>query len=283
LNPEGSSVTATSPKRELEASLLHQLDATYTFARWIVGYPEDAEDLTAAIVGRSSSLNAYASNHARTYLFREIRLAAPMQVRDIPPTFDDLLPQRRGDSNIGTRIASTQLGSGDIEKLRRAVADLPRELREVILLRDTEGLSYRDMTTVLALAPSVMMSRLWRARDALQAAFDSSQEMPAEHQQAPALIDAYIDSEVDITTAASFVQHVAMCSECARRLLSRSKLLQNVRCVTLCSAPEWLRTRIAQRLRFSRHPEAGRGRSADLSQPDTDVSAPRSGQRESPC
>jgi RNA polymerase sigma-70 factor (ECF subfamily) len=280
-------VANRSIRRGLDTALLQQIDTAYTFARWILGRAEDAEDLTADVIWHLVNAKTYTIDNVRTCLLREVRVAALGRLQnvtqtDTTPTFDDLVTPHRGMPNIGSRTTATRLAASETEKLRRALAALPRVLREVTLLRDTEGLPYRDIAAIVAIPPSAIMSRLWRARDALQGVLQGSGDVPSEHEQAPALIDAYVDSEVDITTAAAFVQHIAQCPDCARRLLSRSKLVQEVRSVTLCLAPEWLRGRIEQQLGSNRHPGAAPERSKDQRQLGTTASAPHSGRRESP-
>jgi len=69
-----------------------------------------------------------------------------------------------------------------------------------------------------------------------------------DHELAVRLIDAYIDAELDIGAAVTFAQHVAGCAQCANRLLHRSRLVQHVRLVAVCQAPEELRKRLRRQL-----------------------------------
>ena len=255
LVPRGSRLDTNSAKRELDAVLLHQIDAAYSFARWAVGHPGDAEELVVDAITRVP--HAHLRNgSARVWVLRKVRIAAldRMQSNGLTPlpsrshAFSDLIVPRQPGSGIGARAAGAELPLSDIETLRRAIANLALEQREVLLLRDTEGLSYRDIVTILAVAPATMTSRLWRARDALEVCLGQAPASSTEHEESASMMDAYIDAEVDIDTAAVFVQHIAQCRHCAGRLLKRSRLVQHIRNVTVCRAPEDLHRRMHRQL-----------------------------------
>ncbi|MBV8803634.1 MAG: zf-HC2 domain-containing protein [Sinobacteraceae bacterium] len=288
----------TSAKRELDAVLLHQIDAAYSFARWAVGHPGDAEEVVKQAITRVPQEHLR-NGSARVWVLRTVRTAAldRMQSNGLTPLpsrspFSDLIVPPQPGSGIGARAAGAELPLSDIETLRRAIANLALEQREVLLLRDTEGLSYRDIVTILAVPPATMTSRLWRARDALEGSLGQAPapandlsvtsneghtwsgvagargardlSVPSnkghtwsgaagareawDHQKSASMMDAYIDAEVDIDTAAVFVQHIAQCRHCAGRLLKRSRLVQHIRSVTVCRAPEHLHRRMHRQL-----------------------------------
>jgi DNA-directed RNA polymerase specialized sigma24 family protein len=244
----------TSVKRELGTVLLHHLDAAYNFARWAVGHPTGAEDvLEDTLEGVLSASAAPRGTTTRARILGEVRNAALRRgpSREPSHSFSDLIaPPAQTAATIGARAAGIELQPPDVENLRRVVADLSLEQRELVLLRDTEGLSYREITGLLRVPPGAMTSRLWRARDAIELRTRALEGLTKAHDQAPALIDAYIDAEVDITTAATLVQHIAQCRDCADRLLRRSKLVQQIRSVTVCCAPAELRRRLERRFRI---------------------------------
>lgn len=254
-------------KRELDTLLLHQIDAAYSFARWALGHPTIAESVIADLMAgelRTQAAHSYTS--ARAWILREVRCVALRQhgrnavsTRHRAHTFADLIVPAQALSSIGARAAGFELQQSSIDMLRRGVADLSLEQREIVLFRDTQGLSYREIVALTGLPRSTVLSRLSQARDVLQSCLSTDagtnsgvpelrQSLTSEHEEAPALIDAYIDAEVDISTAATFVQHIARCRGCAERLLTRSKLVQQIRSVTACRAPDSLRKRIQSRL-----------------------------------
>ena len=56
----------------------------------------------------------------------------------------------------------------DRQAVRRAVEELPLELREVVVLRELEGLSYKEIAAIAGIPMGTVMSRLSRARERLQ-------------------------------------------------------------------------------------------------------------------
>lgn len=245
-------VTTVRAKAELDRDLLRQVDAAYTFARWALGRPEDAETLVEEIIAdsaRATECFREASPHMR--ILRTIRAAAQKRVQSEcypglhidSQAFADLIVPTQSTSNIGVRAAGMELKRSDVDALRRAIAALALDQREVVLLRDTHGLSYRDITAIVATPAETMLARLGRARDALESCLRSSPPTAlVNHEETVALMDAYIDAEIDIDTAAVFVEHIAQCRGCTSRLLNRSRLVQHIRTVTSCCAPDKLRS-----------------------------------------
>ena len=64
--------------------------------------------------------------------------------------------------------ANRVLREEDEQSVRRAVEDLPAELREVVVLRELEGLSYKEIAAIAGIPMGTVMSRLARARDRLR-------------------------------------------------------------------------------------------------------------------
>ena len=61
------------------------------------------------------------------------------------------------------------LEKADRDLLHKAIADLPSEFREVLILRELEGLSYKEISEVAEVPLGTVMSRLARAREHLRA------------------------------------------------------------------------------------------------------------------
>jgi RNA polymerase sigma-70 factor, ECF subfamily len=68
-----------------------------------------------------------------------------------------------------------------VEKVQRAVQDLPADFREVIVLRELEGLSYKEIAAVAGIPIGTVMSRLARARERLLAILGPSATAIGEH------------------------------------------------------------------------------------------------------
>ena len=69
-----------------------------------------------------------------------------------------------------------------IERVQRAVQELPADFREVIVLRELEGLSYREIAAVAGIPIGTVMSRLARARERLLAILEPSVARTGSHR-----------------------------------------------------------------------------------------------------
>jgi RNA polymerase sigma factor (sigma-70 family) len=181
-----------SPKSPFESLVLPELDAAYSFARWMTGNPTDAQDVVQdAMVRMLRFIDTFRGGNARTWVLSVVRNTAltwletnrrPGQVSrdqdsDGLSGVDALLIAHGDDGGDPAAIVERR---SEIEALRRAILDLPLEQREVVLLRDVEGLSYREIATVLEIPPGTVMSRLSRARDVLAQRLRCPQE--ARHE-----------------------------------------------------------------------------------------------------
>ena len=76
---------------------------------------------------------------------------------------EDLLPGR--GATPGRRVSQLELG----RLIREAIAALPPKSHEIVLLRETQGLSYEDIARTLGISKGTVESRLFRARERLRA------------------------------------------------------------------------------------------------------------------
>jgi RNA polymerase sigma-70 factor (ECF subfamily) len=151
---------------------LPHLDAAYSLARWLVRDPVAAEDVVQdAMLRALRHVGGFRGENARAWVLRIVRgvafdrLAAARRATDVPFTDDDtdLLSDPAPDPEAA--LADKQRHA----TLEQALASLAPELREVIVLRELQDLSYRDIAAVAGVPIGTVMSRLWRARRALQA------------------------------------------------------------------------------------------------------------------
>ncbi|MBV9122281.1 MAG: sigma-70 family RNA polymerase sigma factor, partial [Planctomycetes bacterium] len=87
------------------------------------------------------------------------------RAHDGTTSFDE---EKHGTLAASMNPEAIALQSEDRELLRRALEDLPVEFREVIVLRDLEGLTYKEIADIAAIPLGTVMSRLARARERLQ-------------------------------------------------------------------------------------------------------------------
>jgi RNA polymerase sigma-70 factor, ECF subfamily len=160
--------TAAGDRSAFELLVERHGGALYTFASRQCASTTDAEDavqdgLLAAWRGAAGFRGAAS---ARTWLFqvvlhacrRRSRRRAGEQTRHDPLESAQLVAA--GDPGADTRAEARQVGRA----LERALAGLSEEAREILLLRDVEGLSGAGTAEVLGLSLAAMKSRLHRAR-----------------------------------------------------------------------------------------------------------------------
>jgi RNA polymerase sigma-70 factor (ECF subfamily) len=81
----------------------------------------------------------------------------------------------RPDESLGPEALLLQ--QQIVDRVRRAVEQLPADFREVVVLRELEGLSYKEIAAVVGIPIGTVMSRLARARERLLAVLDPAQPM----------------------------------------------------------------------------------------------------------
>jgi RNA polymerase sigma-70 factor (ECF subfamily) len=106
------------------------------------------------------------------------------------------------------------------EALERALAALPVSQREVVILRDIEGLSAPEVGKVLGLGEDAVKSRLHRGRTALRRTLASlrGDVVPARRRGCPdtaLLLSRHLEGEVDAATCRRLAKHVEECADCA--------------------------------------------------------------------
>ncbi len=155
--------------RLFESLVLPHLGAAFNLASWLVGNRQDAEDVVQESCLRAfKALDSFRGGNARAWLLSIIRntsytwLERHGMYRKSVSFDDDYL----GDEPSGQEeILHQQI---DNRIVRGAVENLPAEFREVILLRDLEGFSYKEIASMLGIPSGTVMSRLSRARTRLQ-------------------------------------------------------------------------------------------------------------------
>jgi RNA polymerase sigma-70 factor, ECF subfamily len=156
--------------------MLPHLDAAYTLARYLTRNDHDAEDIVQDAYLRAhtyqDSFRGEGPDSARAWLLTIVRNTAYSWRRRegksaLTTEFDEA---QHSDSVAGEHPEAALLRSAARDTLRRALDQLPPEFREVIVLRELEGLSYREIGAVVGVPAGTVMSRLSRARERLQRA-----------------------------------------------------------------------------------------------------------------
>ena len=151
----------------------------YRLARWLTGNASDAEDVVQDAALRAfRGIKGFGAVNARAWSLSIVRNTAYswlMKNRSRAVVFTDDLnatEQRELEHEglEGTRVETPEeiaLFKADAEQVQRALAQLPAHFREVIVLREINQMSYRDMAEVTGVPIGTVMSRLSRGRQLL--------------------------------------------------------------------------------------------------------------------
>ncbi|HUJ14956.1 MAG TPA: sigma-70 family RNA polymerase sigma factor [Thermoanaerobaculia bacterium] len=158
------------PEREsFEELALPLLDSLYRYARWLTKNASDAEDLVqeAYLKGLRGFESFLAGSNIRAWMFRILRntfLTSRTGLRAIPPLSLDDEPEIAEAIADEATPESEFLQRLNAEALGTAIENLPVEFREVLLLCDVEGMSYKEIAATLSIPIGTVTSRLLRAR-----------------------------------------------------------------------------------------------------------------------
>lgn len=156
--------------------VMPHIDEAYRLAQWLTGNRTDAEDVVQdASIRAFRAIRNFAGGSARSWVLSIVRNTAYSWLRKNRPaevvTVEDLEAVELRQANPGDRSSGTPeaalIAKTDAEQLRAAIAALPSPFRETLVLRDIEGLDYREIAQATEVPIGTVMSRLARARHRL--------------------------------------------------------------------------------------------------------------------
>ena len=158
------------PER-FEQLVLPHLDAAYNLARWLIGNPSDAEDIVQeAFLRALRFFEGFRGGDGRAWLLKIVRNTSYSWVRKNRPAqltdeFDETI---HSDESASENAEMKLLSRAESERVKKALEELPLTFREVLVLREIEGLSYKEISEVTGVAMGTVMSSLSRARQRLR-------------------------------------------------------------------------------------------------------------------
>lgn len=160
------------PRRVFEQVVVPHLDAAFNYARWLTRNDADAQDVVQdAYVRALRFFSSLRGDDARAWLLTIVRntwYSRFSRQRGVePPAVFDETTDARSDDRLDPEALMIQRQT--VEAVRRAVEELPADFREVIVLRELEGLSYKEIATIVDIPIGTVMSRLARGRERLLA------------------------------------------------------------------------------------------------------------------
>jgi len=157
--------------RVFEETVLPHLDAAFNYARWLTRNDADAEDVVQdACVRAMRFFSSLRDDDARAWLFTIVRNTWYSRVSRKPNVAERTRLNDGHDQRPDTALDPEErlLQQHTVALVRAALEQLPVDFREVIVLREIERLSYKEMAAVVGVPIGTVMSRLARARERLQ-------------------------------------------------------------------------------------------------------------------
>jgi RNA polymerase sigma-70 factor (ECF subfamily) len=165
-------VPGAATRERFEQAVLPHLDAAHNLARWLTRNEQDAQDVTQeAFLRAFRFFEGYQGGNMRAWLLIIVRNTCYSWLhRNRPPESDVEFDEAIHSSELsgGADPEVQVLASADKETVHRALEELPDIFREVLVLREMEGMSYKEIADVASVSLGTVMSRLARARTRLR-------------------------------------------------------------------------------------------------------------------
>jgi RNA polymerase sigma-70 factor (ECF subfamily) len=155
---------------DFDRTFIPHMDAAYNLARWLVRDDHDAQDVVQEAYLRAFRFaGGFRGGDPRAWILAIVRNAAFTWLKrnrgsDSPTEFDEKV---HGGSSEESGLEADAVRKADGAMIRAALDELTDEFREVIVMRDIEGLSYKEIADAADVPIGTVMSRLARARGKL--------------------------------------------------------------------------------------------------------------------
>lgn len=156
--------------RSFEEVVLPHLDAAFNYARWLTKNDADAEDVVQdASVRALRFFSSLRGEDARAWLLTIVRNTwygrFPRRAGGAGTTVAEEDADHQADVSLDPEAQAIQHQT--VEQVRCALETLPTDFREVLVLRELEGLSYKEIAAIIGIPIGTVMSRLARGRERL--------------------------------------------------------------------------------------------------------------------
>jgi RNA polymerase sigma-70 factor (ECF subfamily) len=153
-----------------EHAVLPHLDAAYRLARWLVGNQHDAEDVVQEACLRALRyFQTFSGGNSRAWFLKIVRNTSYGWHSHARPVATDVFDEEQHSATTVTIDPETlTLQAANVELIEHAMRELPARFRELLALRELEGLSYQELADVLGIPMGSVMSGLSRARRAFR-------------------------------------------------------------------------------------------------------------------
>lgn len=177
-----------SPHARFEATVMPHIDAAYNLARWLSGSASDADDVVQEAYLRAfrffDGFEGEEEANARAWLLAIVRNAwftewrRRVQLADATPydeeiAGDEALPGWSDEAGVNPETLAVR--KDEVHLVHRALEALPLVFREVLVLREIEDMSYKEVAAITGVPIGTVMSRLARGRKMLATAVRAAQ------------------------------------------------------------------------------------------------------------
>jgi RNA polymerase sigma factor (sigma-70 family) len=176
-------MTTENARRRFHEVVIPNLDDAYSVAKWLSGNGADAEDIVQDAAMRAlNALERSIVDNPRAWFLRIVRNTAltwiarnrPKALSFVGDITDLELKEDLAFSEPAPSAEQILIASEDGESVRRAIAELPSPLKETLILREVNGLNYREIAAATETPIGTVMSRLARARAAIAKSFGAT-------------------------------------------------------------------------------------------------------------
>jgi len=170
-------IDSSAKAMNFEEAVMPHLDAAYNLARWLTRNEADAQDMVQEAYLRALRFfGGFRGTDARAWLLTIVRNTCYTWLRrnkwpEFSGDFDEVALAREAE---GPDPEMEQVLKAQAQLAEEATEKLPIEIREVVVLRELEELSYKEIGVVLGVPIGTVMSRLARARKRLMSALQGA-------------------------------------------------------------------------------------------------------------
>lgn len=182
---------ATPPQEITESFdevVLPHLDAAYRLARWLMRNEHDAEDaVQEASLRALRYFRTFSGGNARAWFLRIVRnTCCGRQVAGFVALTDPFDEEQHSRIQPASDPETLLLQTAAVTLIERTIRNVPDRFRELLVLRELEGLSYKEIAEATGVPMGTVMSRLSRARRAFRGALNTATTEDARKREAGA-------------------------------------------------------------------------------------------------
>ena len=185
--------SATTPvlDESFDQVVLPHLDAAYRLARWLMRSEHDAEDVVQEASLRAIRyFRTFSGGDGRAWFLRIVRNTCwGWRAHGFRAPTDPFDEEQHSSGRPASDPETLLLQTDDVTLIARAMDSLPDRSRELLVLRELQGLSYRELADVMGLPIGTVMSGLSRARQALRSALNNELKPPDVREYSGVLRD----------------------------------------------------------------------------------------------